>query len=207
MAAFEIEPFCGGAFQTNGYLVETGEAHWLFDAPEGIAEWIGEKGIGLDGLLLTHQHHDHVVDAGRIRERFGCPVWAHSEPSDELTLASRLEEMMGMPCPLDPYEIDHLLEGESGLALEGLDLEVLHIPGHSPDSICFRFRDRPLVIGGDVLFRGSIGRTDFPHGDHELLLSGIREKLWPLPDDTQVLPGHGPLTAIGIERSSNPFLQ
>jgi glyoxylase-like metal-dependent hydrolase (beta-lactamase superfamily II) len=112
-----------------------------------------------------------------------------------------------MPCELDDYAVDHLLEGESKLSLDGLDLEVLHVPGHSPDSLCFRIDGAPVLIGGDVLFQSGIGRTDFPHGDHDLLISGIKEKLWPLPDDTQVLPGHGGPTTIGTEKATNPFLQ
>ena len=207
MADLKIEGFCGGLFQTNGFLVQTGERNYLFDAPEGVADWISEKGIGLHGLLLTHQHHDHVIDAGAVQERFACPLWAHSEPSEDLTMAKRLEEMMGVPTELQPYHIDHLLAGSTSIELENLELTVLHIPGHSPDSICFQFSESPVVIGGDVLFQGSIGRTDFPHGDHELLITGIEKRLWPLADETTVLPGHGPATTIGHERSTNPFLQ
>lgn len=207
MGETNISIYCGGLFQTNGYLVERGERVWLFDAPEGVADWVESRGLVLDGLLLTHQHHDHVIGAGAVREKFDCPVWAHSEPSEDLTMAKRLEQMMGIPCELDPYTIDHLLAGESSLSLEGLDLRLHHVPGHSPDSVCFEIEGADILIGGDVLFRGGIGRTDFPHGDHELLLSGIREKLWPLPDDTRVLPGHGPTTTIGIEKATNPFLR
>jgi glyoxylase-like metal-dependent hydrolase (beta-lactamase superfamily II) len=207
MEDLQIEGYCGGLYQTNGFLVRRGGKAWLFDAPEGVADWLSEKGVAPDGLLLTHQHHDHVIGAGAVQERFGCPTWAHSEPSDDLTLVKGLEQMTGVPCELDPYTIDHLVEGEAELTLDELEIEVLHVPGHSPDSICFRFAGVPIVIGGDVLFQGSIGRTDFPNGDHELLLSGIREKLWPLPDDTQVLPGHGPPTSIGVEKATNPFLQ
>lgn len=207
MADFHIDPFCGGLFQTNGYLFRCGDKNWLFDAPEGAADWLLEKGVTLDGLILTHQHHDHVIGAGKVVEAFGCPVWAHSEPSEGLTMAKRLEVMIGMPCDLDPYQIDHLLEGKIDINLPELPVTILHVPGHSPDSLCFLIEGHTLLVGGDVLFNGGIGRTDFPHGDHDLLISGIKEKLWPLPDETQVLPGHGPTTAIGIEKATNPFLQ
>lgn len=207
MAELEIEAYCGGLFQTNGFLVRHGKMNWLFDAPDGVADWLAEKEITVDGLILTHQHHDHVIGAGALVSQSDCPVWAFAEPSEDLTMAKRLEQMMGVPCDLDPYSVDHLLEGGSRLTLGELTFELLHIPGHSPDSVCFRLEGAPVVIGGDVLFQGSIGRTDFPHGDHDLLISGIREKLWPLPDDTQVLPGHGAPTTIGVEKATNPFLQ
>jgi glyoxylase-like metal-dependent hydrolase (beta-lactamase superfamily II) len=114
--------------------------------------------------------------------------------------------MMGIPCQIDPYTVDHRFEGLDSIDLGGLVLDLFHVPGHSPDSVCFRLLGAPLLVGGDVLFAGSIGRTDFPNGDHELLLAGIREKLWPLPDETQVLPGHGPTTTIGREKATNPYL-
>lgn len=206
MSDLQLEVFCGGIFQTNGYLVTTGGKSWVFDAPEGITDWLVEKGVRPEALILTHQHHDHVLDVGRIQTAFGCPVYAHSEPSEELTLSKRLERMMGIPCRIDPYTVDHCFDGLDSIDLGGLALDLFHVPGHSPDSVCFQLRGAPLLIGGDVLFAGSIGRTDFPNGDHELLLAGIREKLWPLPDETQVLPGHGPATSIGREKATNPYL-
>lgn len=205
----QIEMYCGGVFQTNCYLLtlNEGDKHYLFDAPDQVVDWLRQKDIpSLDGLFLTHQHHDHVIGAGKVQQEYGCPTWAYSEPSDDLTLATRLEEITGMPCHLDEYKIDHLLAGEDSLKLDQIELPLLHIPGHSPDSICFLLSDAPCVIGGDVLFQGSIGRTDFPHGNHQQLIDGIHEKLWPLPDETQILPGHGPATTIGREKSINPYL-
>lgn len=206
MEDFEIEVYCGGLFQTNGYLVRTSGEAWLFDAPDGVADWLEAKGVALDGLILTHQHHDHVIGAGKVQEKFQCPTWAWAEPSEELTLAKRLEQMMGVPCQLDDYVVDHFIEGDSSLTVGDLTLSLYHVPGHSPDSVCFLIEGQPVLVGGDVLFAGGIGRTDFPNGNHEQLISGIKEKLWPLPDETHVLPGHGPTTTIGQEKATNPFL-
>jgi hydroxyacylglutathione hydrolase len=206
MTDLQIHAYCGGLFQTNGYLVRAGERAWVFDAPEGIADWLEAEGLRPEALLLTHQHHDHVLDAARLRERFGCPVYAHSEPCEDLILSRRLESMLGMPCPIEEYSVEHRFEGLGSIDLGGLVLDLLHVPGHSPDSVCFKLRGAPVLIGGDVLFAGSIGRTDFPNGDHDLLLSGIRSKLWSLPDETDVLPGHGPTTTIGREKATNPYL-
>lgn len=206
MSDLRIQAYCGGLFQTNGYLVRSGGRAWVFDAPEGITDWLVQEGVRPEALLLTHQHHDHILDVGRIQADFGCPVYAHSEPSEELTLSKRLERMMGVPCPIDAYTVDRRFAGLDSIDLGGLVLDLLHVPGHSPDSVCFKLRGEPVLIGGDVLFAGSIGRTDFPNGDHALLLAGIRAKLWPLPDDTEVLPGHGPATSIGEEKRTNPFL-
>lgn len=207
MEDFEVEVYCGGLFQTNGYLVRISGESWLFDAPDGVADWLDSKGVQLDGLVLTHQHHDHVIGAGKVQERFGCPTWAWAEPSEELTLAKRLEQMMGVPCDLDDYRVDHFIEGRESLIVGALTLSLFHVPGHSPDSVCFLIQDQPVLVGGDVLFAGGIGRTDFPNGDHEQLITGIREKFWPLPDETYVLPGHGPTTTIGQEKTTNPFLR
>ena len=203
----EIDIYCGGLFQTNGYLFEANGKAWLFDCPEGVSEWLESKGVKLDGIILTHQHHDHVIGAGAAQAQSECPIWAWSAPSEDLTMAKRLEQMRGVPCELAPYRVDHLLEGESTLSLEELELELFHVPGHSPDSVCFRVNGQPVLVGGDVLFKQGIGRTDFPNGDHDQLINGIKEKLWPLPDETHVLPGHGPTTTIGEEKTENPFLQ
>jgi len=206
MAELTIESFCGGLFQTNGYVVRSGDWTYLFDAPEGVADWMDGRGWRPDGLILTHHHHDHVLDAGIVQERFGCPIWAWAETSEDLTLIRGLERMMGFPMSLDPYKVTHLLAGESRLELPGIVCDLLHVPGHSPDSVCFLLEGAGTLIGGDVLFRGGIGRTDFPNGDHDLLLAGIRSNLWPLPEETVILPGHGPGTTIGREKRSNPFL-
>ncbi|MEM7698247.1 MAG: MBL fold metallo-hydrolase [Verrucomicrobiota bacterium] len=206
MSEPNIAVHCGGLFQTNGYLVAAGDHRYLFDAPGDVLPWLKSHGIKLDGLILTHQHHDHVVDAAAVQEAFGCETWAFSKPDPDLTLARNLEQMTGLPCDLGDYRVDHIVTEDGGLSLPGLELSVMHVPGHSPDSLCFKLGDSSVVIAGDVLFRGSIGRTDFPHSDHDALINGIREKLWPLDDKTRILPGHGPETTVGLEKRTNPFV-
>ncbi len=205
-----ILAYCGGFAQTNGYLVFSPEGEAVvIDAPEGMGDWLEEAAVTPDVLLLTHAHFDHVVDAARIQERFSCPIRSHSDPHPDLTLETWYGEQ-GLR--VEPYRVDERVAADSRITVGGLAFTCLHVPGHSPDSLCFvpepaGERDIPVVFGGDVLFRGSIGRTDFPNGDHEALLRGIRAKLFALPDRTVVYPGHGPATTIGEEKDGNPYLQ
>jgi hydroxyacylglutathione hydrolase len=211
----KIDVYTGGYFQTNGYLILHPDGRLVIDAPEGIAEWLADQGIVPDAVLLTHLHYDHVIDAAALRERFGCPIWSHSPPDADLTLETVLKETIGWPFDLAPFSVDRTLAGETEVEIAGFRIRLDHVPGHSPDSLCYRPRPAsadqelpvPLLFGGDVLFRGGIGRTDFPHGSHGLLLEGIREKLYTLPDQTRVFPGHGPETTIGREKASNPFVR
>lgn len=204
-----IDCFTGGYFQTNGYLLTIGETNWLIDAPEGVADWLESRGVTPTALLLTHLHYDHVIDAAAVKERFGCPIWSHSQPNADLTLETVLKESIGWPFDVAEFSVDHLLADEIEFESEGVAFDLYHVPGHSPDSLCYapRGQEKPALFGGDVLFQGGIGRTDFPHGSHQLLLDGIREKLYPLPGETAVYPGHGPATTIGRERIENPFVR
>lgn len=211
----EIECYTGGFFQTNGYLLTGPEGGVLVDAPEGVAAWLREKGVQVDVLLLTHQHYDHVIDVAALkREHPDCQIRAHSGYDTDLTLEAFLQQSIGWAAEVEPYTVDERLEGQGRIEAAGLVFELRHVPGHSPDSLCY-FLDgeciggtdsTPLLFGGDVLFEGGIGRTDFPHGDTELLLGGIHEKVLTLPGETIVYPGHGAETTVGDEAESNPFL-
>ena len=206
----QIEVHTGGIFDTNCFFLP---AHGiLVDAPQTAVAWLKKRGFRVSTLLLTHAHIDHVWDAAAIRREHGCRVGYHADGVEMLTEPGFFKRF-DMNWEIEPVAADFLIE-ESGsafapkpkLTVEGLDLRVLLVPGHCPGSLCFFEETERILFGGDVLFAGSIGRTDLPGGDHELLLKGIREKLWPLGDDVKVLPGHGHATTIGIERRSNPYV-
>jgi hydroxyacylglutathione hydrolase len=195
----KISTYTGGMVQTNGYLVESIDGNYLVDAPEGISDWLDEKGVRVDALYLTHQHYDHVEDVAELQKR-GVKVFGWAEYSKDLTLENYLASL-GIP-QVEPYQVDELIPEGEGKYFH-IPTQVSHVPGHSTDSITFYLKDAGVVFVGDALFAGSIGRYDLPGGDFDLLISGIKEKLLTLPDDTRVLSGHGPATTIGREKLSN----
>lgn len=203
----EILSHTGGLFATNAYLLQLPGGTVLVDAPEGTAEWVQHLGLKVEALFLTHQHLDHVQDAAAIKAQHGCPIYAFAPFSRKLTLESLLTMVMGSSLEVPQFTVDELLKDQDTVSAVGETWRLYHIPGHSPDSLCFHLERELLLFGGDVLFLDGIGRTDFPDGSTRQLLSGISTKLLPLPDATQVFPGHGEDTTIGRERTENPFLQ
>lgn len=199
----ELDFFTGGIFDTNCFFLP---AHGiLVDAPQEAADWLTERGYRVKTLLLTHGHIDHVWDAARIQREHGCRVICHADCAPMVSDAQFFKQL-GFNWEIETLTPDALIEETPSLDVEGLNFQVLLVPGHCPGSLCFFQKDERVLFGGDVLFAGSIGRTDLPGGDHELLLRGIREKLWPLGDDVKVLPGHGSATTLGHERKTNPFV-
>lgn len=175
--------------------------------PGLILELLREEGLTVAAILNTHGHADHIGGNGALKQAFpDAPLLIGEEDAIMLTDAdANLSAPFGIPITSPPADRT-LVEGDE-IEYAGIPLEVLDIPGHSPGHIVFVHRARPVIVfGGDVLFRGSVGRTDFPGGSAELLFEGIRRKLFPLPSDTTVYPGHGPVTTVGQERRSNPFL-
>jgi hydroxyacylglutathione hydrolase len=186
-------------------LVEAPEGWILFDAPEGAHEWLRSLNVSPKLLLLTHGHIDHVQDLASIKRRFDCPIGCH--PLTAPMISDReFFRNFGFALEIEPAKPDFFIEETPSRNFLGANFEVLEIPGHCPGSLCFFSRRDTLLIGGDVLFAGSIGRGDLPGGDIDLLITGIRKKLFPLGDDVTVLPGHGPPTRIGTEKNTNPFL-
>jgi hydroxyacylglutathione hydrolase len=211
-APLQLQTVVSQPFEENTYVV------WLpgrqdavvFDPglqPELILEVLADQGLRVAAIVNTHGHADHIGGNAALKEAFpAAPIIIGAGDAIMLTDAdANLSAPFGFPVTSPPADRT-VVEGDS-VEAAGLVLDVLDIPGHSPGHVVYVFRSQPaLVFGGDVLFRGSIGRTDFPGGSHPQLLRGIREKLFNLPDDTVVYPGHGPVTKVGHEKRTNPFL-
>lgn len=173
---------------------------------ELIKDAIREHQLIPEVILLTHAHIDHVGGANQLRTELGIPIKGpHIEDRIWLDKLPDQSELFGFE-RAEPFMPDEWLQQGSILNLGEMKLEVLHCPGHTPGHLVFYVPDENTVFVGDVLFRGAIGRTDFPLGDHQALLTSIRTQLWPLGDQVRVVPGHGPETTIGMERRTNPFL-
>jgi glyoxylase-like metal-dependent hydrolase (beta-lactamase superfamily II) len=175
--------------------------------PELILNFLQEQGLNVSGILNTHGHADHIGGNEAMKQAFpDAPLIIGAGDQHMLRDANaNLSAPFGLAIFSPPA--DRTVSEGDVVELAGIRLEVLEVPGHSPGHVVFVWRDSPcLVFGGDVLFRNGIGRSDFPGGDGELLLRGIREKLFVLPDDAVVYPGHGPVTKIGFEKRTNPFL-
>ncbi len=168
---------------------------------------IAEEGVDLKQIWLTHGHIDHAGAAAELAEELQLPVIGPQQ-ADQFWLDGLAEQsrMFGLP-EARSVQPDRWLQQGDQLALGAQCVEVLHCPGHTPGHVVFFARAAELVLVGDVLFQGSIGRTDFPQGDFDTLIRSIKERLWPLGDQVTFIPGHGPMSTIGAERRSNPFLQ
>jgi hydroxyacylglutathione hydrolase len=200
------ETFCGGVFETNCYLIHAPGGPILFDAPDGTCYWLERRRVDPKLLLLTHGHIDHVQDVSKIKQRFGCSIGCHAETAPMIS-DREFFRRFGFELEIEPAQADFLISETPERDFLGLKMQVLEVPGHCPGSLCFFSRENELLIGGDVLFASGVGRWDLPGGDGELLLEGIKKKLFPLGDNVTVLPGHGPPTKIGTERRTNPFLR
>lgn len=211
-SGLRLHTIVSAPFDENSYVIGSPDRDEVIVVdpgfqPELILEYLNDGNLSPVAILNTHGHVDHIAGNTAMKQAFrGLPIIIGHGDAAMLTDADlNLSGPYGLPI-ISPAA-DQLLHDGDAIELAGLRFEVLEIPGHSPGHIVLVWRGRPtVVIGGDVLFRGSIGRTDFPGGSYDQLKSGIHAKLWPLPDDTVVYPGHGPTTTIGHEKRTNPFL-
>lgn len=169
-------------------------------------DFVSEKALKIEGIVNTHLHLDHCFGANYVKDKYGVQVKAHVSDAPLGQGIAAQAARFGMKSSHSDVSIDvKLAEGDT-ITLGTETLEVIHTPGHTPGGICLYSKSGNFLISGDTLFRGSVGRTDLPGGNHPTLIDGIRKKLFALPDHTLVLPGHGPATTIGDEKTSNPFL-
>lgn len=171
-----------------------------------LTAFIERNSLEVTQIINTHLHIDHAIGATFAKKHFNAPLFGHK---DDAFLGERLRmqaESFGINMAVNDVTIDTFLEPGDKIKIGNGELEVLHVPGHSPGSIALYDKEDGFVITGDALFEGSVGRTDLPGGNGTQLIQSIRDNLLPLPDNTVVYPGHGPSTTIGRERAANPFL-
>ena len=183
----------------RGLIVDPGdEADKLLAAIEAL-------GMQLDGIILTHTHFDHVGAVAPLARATGAEVWV---PKIEAFVLADIMKFVPWPGfgPYESYDAEHELEGGERLELAGFEIDVLSTPGHSPGHVTFSIPDEGAIFSGDVLFQGSIGRTDLPGGDFDTLMESIRSLVDTLPGETTVYPGHMDITTLAAERATNPFL-
>ncbi|MDR1590654.1 MAG: MBL fold metallo-hydrolase [Puniceicoccales bacterium] len=199
-----------GPLRTNvGLVVRQGEGI-VIDAPpessEAIFSIAMERKIQLKALLITHYHWDHIGNASIFRER-GLEVYAYALDVPFIEHVERAEPLLSADFPIESCKVDHVLNDGARFEVCELSVQTLWISGHTEGGAAYYFKDIGICFVGDTLFSGTVGRSDFPGGNKHALFKNIREKLYALSDETQVIPGHGWLTTIGKEKNENPYVR
>ena len=206
----DVRTFTVGPVQENCHIARLeGSAQALVidpgDEAELLLEAIERLGVGLEGILLTHTHFDHVGAVAPVARATGAEVWV---PEIEKGVLADINSFVPWPGfgPYESYDADHTVAGGERLELAGMEIDVLFTPGHSPGHVTYHVPSENAAFPGDVLFAGSVGRTDLPGGDARTLMQRLATLVESLPDETAVYPGHMGNTTIGRERATNPFL-
>jgi hydroxyacylglutathione hydrolase len=196
--------FTVGPLQENCWIVDGGERAIVVDPGDEGDRLIEALTAPVDAILLTHTHFDHVGAVAQLARHTNAPVYC---PRLEVAILKDINSYLFPGYgPYEPYDPEETVEGGEHLGLAGLEIDVIFTPGHSPGHVSFSIPEHKLLLSGDVLFEGSIGRPDLPGGDYATLMASISHLLDTLPEDTRVLTGHGRDTTLGRERATNPFL-
>lgn len=210
MADLKIGRLTLGVCQTNCYFIYkegTTEVIFIDPADKGdyIYEALKERGFSVAGILLTHAHFDHIWGSKALRELSGAKIYAYEGEKALCSDAQKnVSAQVGRPYTVEPDV--YLKDGEE-VTIAGMTCKLIATPGHTEGSCCYYFEDEKLLISGDTLFQESVGRTDFPTGSQSAIVRSIKEKLFALPDEVKVYPGHGDVTSIGAEKQYNPYCQ
>jgi hydroxyacylglutathione hydrolase len=206
----DVRMFTVGMVAENSYIFRRDDSDRALiidpgDEPEKLLGAIEQLGVTLEGILLTHTHFDHVGAVAPVARATGAEVWV---PEIEKGVLADINAFVPWPGfgPFEDYDAEHTVAGGEKLELAGFEIDVLFTPGHSPGHVTFSIPDEAVLFSGDVLFQGSVGRTDLPGGDWPTLLESIRSLVDGFPPETTVYPGHMGITTLGAERASNPFL-
>ncbi len=210
MSNLKIGRLMLGICQTNCYFVyQEGSTDVIFfdpaDKGDYIYEKLQEKGLNVKGILLTHGHFDHIWGTNKLRELSGAPIYAYEAEKvlceDAITNVS---DQVGRPYTVVP---DYYVKDGEEITIAGMTCKVIATPGHTVGSCCYYFEEAGMLIAGDTLFQESVGRTDLATGSMSAIIHSVKDKLFLLPDETKVYPGHGDVTSIGHEKRYNPFVQ
>ena len=208
MTDLDVRMFTVGVIQENAFLVRAQDATSALmidpgEEPDRLLHAVDELGVTLEAILLTHTHFDHIGAVAPVAKATGATVYC---PKLEVGVLADIMSYVPWPGfgPYESYDADETVEGSEHLHIAGLEIDVAHTPGHSPGHVTYAIED--ALFSGDVLFQGSVGRTDLPGGDWPTLARSIQQLLDAYPDDTRVHPGHMGLTTLGRERATNPFL-
>ena len=211
---FQIQAFVFNFASENTYvLFNENKNAWLIDPgnmneqeTKAVESFIAENGLKIEKIILTHAHIDHVLGLQWAFDTYKVPVTMHQDDKEVLDMLQASGIRFGFQIPAVNVDLEYVNEGDE-LDFDGEKFKIYHVPGHSPGSVVYHNETQKFIISGDVLFEGSIGRTDLYKGNYEQLIEGIKTKLFVLDDKTQVFSGHGNPTTIGFEKQYNPFLK
>jgi glyoxylase-like metal-dependent hydrolase (beta-lactamase superfamily II) len=200
-----------GVLQCNCSIIGDEQTHEAMVVDPGaeigsILDLVRKHGLTVKQIVITHAHIDHIGGAMKLRAATGAPILMNQADTEQFKILDLQAQWIGMP-PVENPVLDQPIGDGDKLHTGNLEATVLHTPGHTEGSVCLYFPAQKKLIAGDTLFAGSIGRTDLPGGDYDKILRSLKGPVMALPDETEVIPGHGPGTTIGEEREKNPFLQ